>query len=67
MAVPLLASKKKALVQELNSFIAQKKAASDQHENRTELMGTSKASATSTGKTGGLMVLRMPPERCGTR
>lgn len=41
MPVATLAAKKKGLVQELNGFIAQKKAISEQAESMAELVGTS--------------------------
>jgi hypothetical protein len=46
MPIPTLAAKKKGLVQELNGFIAQKKAATEQAESMSELVGTSKKGAT---------------------
>lgn len=54
MAVTLLAAKKKTLVQELNSYIAQKKAISEQNESRDALLGTTakKGAAASKGKDG---------------
>jgi len=41
MPVAMLAAKKKGLVQELNGFIVQKKAVSEQAESMSELVGTS--------------------------
>lgn len=58
MAVPTLAAKKKALVQELNGFIAQKKAFSEQAEGRAAVATSSKSgTAAARGKDGKLVPL----------
>ena len=49
MPVATLAAKKKGLVQELNGFIAQKKAVSEQAESMAELVGTSGGRKGATG------------------
>ena len=54
MAVAELAAKKKALVQELNSFIAQKKALSEQASERAALICGGKGTAGPKGKEGTL-------------
>ena len=60
MAVAELAAKKKALVQELNSFIAQKKTLSEQASERAALIGGGKGTAGPKGKDGTLKkVLRL--------
>lgn len=58
MPVATLAARKKNFVQELNSYIAQKKALTEQANNLAELTHTNKKGQVLKEKGGGLLILR---------
>lgn len=56
MPVPQLAARKKQLVQDLNGYIAKKKAMSEQAENVAALTGGKKGASQPLGQDGKLLI-----------